>query len=250
MSEKPKFILIESPTNPLLNISDIAAISAIAKKHGVMVVVDNTFASSYFQNPLLLGADVVMHSTTKYIGGHSDTIGGLLVTNDLELKQKFDFGRMAIGLNPSPFDAWLTSRSIKTLGVRMERHAENAIKVAEFFEQHPKVKKVFYPGLKSHPNHAIAMKQMKGFSGIVSVEFNCDLETTKKLISSLHIFSLAESLGGVESLVDHPASMTHASIPKSEREKIGLADGLVRFSVGIEDIEDIIADIENALSKI
>lgn len=250
LAEKPKFIIIESPTNPLLGIADIAAITAIAKQHGVMTVVDNTFASSYFQNPLLLGADVVMHSTTKYIGGHSDTIGGVLMTNDDALKEKFDFARMAIGLNPSPFDAWLTTRSIKTLGIRMERHAENAMKLAQFLETHPKVKKVYYPGLPSHKNHEVAKKQMSGFSGIVSVEFNFDLESTKKLISNLKIFSLAESLGGVESLVDHPATMTHASIPKAEREKIGLSDGLVRFSVGIEDIEDILQDMRNGLEKI
>jgi cystathionine beta-lyase len=250
MAQKPKFILIESPTNPLLNISDIAAISQIAKQHDVLVVVDNTFASSYFQQPLLLGADVVMHSTTKYFGGHSDTIGGVLMTNSKELKEKFDFARMAIGLNPSPFDAWLTSRSVKTLGVRMQRHAENAMAVALFLEQQPLVKKVYYPGLPSHPNYAIAQKQMSGFSGIISVDFKLDVAASKKLISNLKIFSLAESLGGVESLVDHPASMTHASIPKSEREKIGLGDGLVRFSVGIEDIEDIIADLKNGLAKV
>lgn len=250
LAEKPKLLLIESPTNPLLNISDITAIATMAKQYGVCSVVDNTFASPYFQQPLLLGADVVMHSTTKYFGGHSDTIGGVLITNDDALKTQFDFARMAIGLNPSPFDAWLTSRSIKTLAVRMERHASNAMQVAEFLEKHPKVKKVYYPGLPSHKNHDIAKKQMQGFSGIVSVEFNADIESAKKLISNLKVFSLAESLGGVESLVDHPATMTHASIPKAEREKIGLADGLVRFSVGIEDIEDIIEDLTNGLNSI
>lgn len=250
LAEKPKMLIIESPTNPLLNISDIQAISEICKQNQVKLVVDNTFASPYFQHPLNLGADVVMHSTTKYIGGHSDTIGGVLITNEKELKEKFDFGRMAIGLNPSPFDAWMTSRSLKTLGVRMERHAENALKVAEFLEVHPKVKKVYYPGLPSHNNHNIAKKQMKGYSGIVSVEFDLDYEKSMRLISGLKIFSLAESLGGVESLVDHPASMTHASIPKAEREKIGLSDGLVRFSVGIEGIEDIIEDLKTALDKI
>jgi cysteine-S-conjugate beta-lyase len=249
LAEKPKFILVESPTNPMLNISDISAIATLCKKNGTLLIVDNTFASPYFQNPLDLGADIVMHSSTKYIGGHSDTIGGVLVYNDDELKTKLDFARMAIGLNPSPFDVWLTSRSLKTLGVRMERHAENAIKVAEFFAAHPKVKKTYYPGLASHPNHEVAKKQMKGFSGIVSVEFDLDYDKTMKLISGLKIFSLAESLGGVESLVDHPASMTHASIPKAEREKIGLMDGLVRFSVGIENIEDMIADLEKGLSQ-
>lgn len=249
LAEKPKFILVESPTNPMLNISDISAIAALCKVSGTLLMVDNTFASPYFQNPLDLGADIVMHSSTKYIGGHSDTIGGVLIYKDDELKSKLDFARMAIGLNPSPFDVWLTSRSLKTIGVRMERHAENASKVAEFFAAHPKVKKTYYPGLASHPNHEIAKKQMKGFSGIVSVEFDLDYDKTMQLISGLKIFSLAESLGGVESLVDHPASMTHASIPKEEREKIGLMDGLVRFSVGIENIEDILADLELGLSK-
>jgi cystathionine beta-lyase/cystathionine gamma-synthase len=236
---KPKYVLVESPTNPLLNISDIEEISKICKANGSKLIVDNTFASPYFQNPLDLGADIVMHSTTKYIGGHSDTIGGVLIYNEDDLKQKLDFARMAIGLNPSPFDAWMTSRSLKTLGVRMERHAENAMKVATFLEKHPKVNKVYYPGLTSHRNHIVAQKQMKGYSGIVSVEFHLNLEETMRLISGFKIFSLAESLGGVESLVDHPASMTHASIPKAEREKAGLFDGLVRFSVGIEDIDDI-----------
>ena len=244
---KPKYVLVESPTNPLLNISDIEEISKICKANGSKLIVDNTFASPYFQNPLDLGADIVMHSTTKYIGGHSDTIGGVLIYNEDDLKQKLDFARMAIGLNPSPFDAWMTSRSLKTLGVRMERHAENAMKVATFLENHPKVNKVYYPGLPSHKNHLVAQKQMRGFSGIVSVEFHLNLEETMRLISAFKIFSLAESLGGVESLVDHPASMTHASIPKAEREKAGLFDGLVRFSVGIEDIDDILEDLKMGL---
>lgn len=249
-TEKPKLLLVESPTNPLLNISDIEAISTICKANNILLVVDNTFASPYFQNPILLGADIVMHSTTKYIGGHSDTIGGVLMYNEDAMKEKMEFARMAIGLNPSPFDVWLTSRSIKTLGVRMDRHADNAMKFAVFLESHPEVKRVYYPGLKSHQNHEIASRQMSGFSGIVSVEFHLELERAKKLISKLQVFTLAESLGGVESLVDHPATMTHASIPKDEREKIGLTDGLMRFSVGIENIEDIISDIETGLKKI
>lgn len=241
--KRPKLVLVESPTNPLLNISDIEAIANLCHKQGAKLVVDNTFASPYFQNPLLLGADIVMHSSTKYIGGHSDTIGGVLMYNEDEMKQKMDFARMAIGLNPSPFDTWLTSRSLKTLGVRMERHQINAMAVAEYLQSHPKVSKVYYPGLPSHRNHQIAQKQMRGFSGIVSVEFDMNIEQSMKLISNLKIFTLAESLGGVESLVDHPATMTHASIPKEEREKIGLTDGLIRFSVGIENIEDLIEDI-------
>lgn len=250
MAEKPAMVLIESPTNPLLKITDIKKVCAVAKQHGVLSVVDNTFASPYFQNPIELGADVVMHSSTKYIGGHSDLIGGVVITNSEDFKKKMDFARMAIGLNPSPFDCWLTSRSLKTLAVRMEKHAENAMAVAEFLEQHSKVSQVYYPGLSSHPNHEVARQQMSGFSGIVSVEFDLDLEQSKKLISTFKVFTLAESLGGVESLVDHPASMTHASIPKEEREKMGLRDGLVRFSVGIEDQQDLIDDLRRGLEKV
>jgi len=250
LKEKPSLIFLETPTNPLLKISDIKAITYLARKYGVLSVVDNTFATPYFQNPLNLGADMVLHSTTKFIGGHSDVIGGVVITNDADIKEKLDFGRMAIGLNPSPFDVWLGSRGIKTLAVRMERHGKNALALARFLEKHPKVKKVYYPGLESHPHHDIARQQMRGFSGIVSVEFDFNLEDTKKLISRFKYFLLAESLGGVESLVDHPASMTHASIPKEEREKIGLADGLVRFSVGIEDYEDLQNDIEQAVASL
>ena len=250
LKQKPKLIILESPTNPLLRISDIPAIIAIAKKYGIMTAIDNTFATPYFQNPLTWGVDVVLHSTTKYIGGHSDVVGGTLITNNKELDDKFKFNRMSIGLNPSPFDTWLLTRGIKTLAVRMEQHAKSALEVAKFLEAHPKVKTVYYPGLESHPQHDIAKKQMRGFSGIVSVEFDLDLEQTKKLISSFEIFALAESLGGVESLVDHPASMTHASIPREERMKNGLNDGLVRFSVGIEHIDDIIKDLQSRLDKI
>ncbi len=247
LKQKPKLIILESPTNPLLRISDIPAIIKIAKKYGVMTAVDNTFATPYFQNPLTWGVDVVLHSTTKYIGGHSDVVGGTLITNDEKLNEKFRFNRMSLGLNPSPFDTWILTRGVKTLAVRMEQHAKSALEVAKFLETHPKVKNVFYPGLESHPQHEIAVRQMRGFGGIVSVEFDMDLEKTKKLISSFNIFTLAESLGGVESLVDHPASMTHASIPREERMKNGLNDGLVRFSVGIEHIDDIIEDLRNRL---
>ncbi|GMT44293.1 MAG: cystathionine gamma-lyase [bacterium] len=248
LKEKPGLIFLETPTNPLLKISDIKAITTLARKYGVLSVVDNTFATPYFQNPLNLGADMVLHSTTKFIGGHSDVIGGVVITNNADIKEKLDFGRMAIGLNPSPFDVWLSSRGIKTLAVRMERHGKNALALARFLEKHPKVKKVYYPGLESHPHHDIARQQMRGFSGIVSVEFDFNFEDTQKLISRFKYFSLAESLGGVESLVDHPASMTHASIPQEERDKIGLTDGLVRFSVGIEDYEDLQNDIEQAIA--
>jgi cysteine-S-conjugate beta-lyase len=249
LKSNPKLIFLESPTNPLLRVSDLEAITTMAKKHNVLTVVDNTFATPYFQNPLTLGADFVMHSTTKYIGGHSDVIGGVVVTNHEEWKEKLDFARMAIGLNPSPFDNWMTTRGIKTLGIRMERHAANATKVAAYFNNHPKVKKVFYPGLTSHPNHDVAKKQMNGYSGIVSVEFDLSLEQSMKLVGSFKLFALAESLGGVESLVDHPASMTHASIPKEEREKNGLSDGLIRFSCGIEDVEDLIEDLDTVLKQ-
>ncbi len=248
LKKQPKMIFLESPTNPLLKITDLAVIAKLAKKYKVLFVVDNTFATPYFQNPLNLGADLVLHSTTKYIGGHSDIVGGAVITNNKNLKEKIDFARKAIGLNPSPFDAWLISRGIKTLSIRMDKHAQNALSVAKFLEAHHKVKKVYYPGLPSHPQYKLAKKQMRGFGGIVSAEFNLDLKQTKKLISSFQIFSLAESLGGVESLVDHPASMTHASMSKQERERNGLSDGLVRFSVGIEDKDDLINDLKVQLS--
>jgi len=247
MSKKPKWLLFETPTNPLLEVFDIEACVKAAKRHGVLTIVDNTFASPYCQNPLKWGADIVWHSTTKYIGGHSDVIGGVVMTNSGTIKKDLDFNRKAIGLNPSPFDAWLINRGVKTLAVRMEKHQENAMAVAKFLETHPKVLKVYYPGLPTHPNHAIAKKQMYGFSGIVSVEFNISLESSKKLISSFTLFSLAESLGGVESLVCHPATMTHASIPAEERNKGGLNDGLIRLSVGIEDSQDLINDLDQAL---
>jgi len=245
----PKMVFIETPTNPLLRIVDIAAVADRARAVGALSVVDNTFASPYFQNPLALGADVVWHSSTKYIGGHSDVIGGAVICNDADFSQAMGFARMAVGLNPSPFDVWLLSRSVKTLAVRMERHADNAAAVVAFLSSHSSVKKVYYPGLESHAGHAIARAQMSGFSGIVSAELDLPLEQTKSFISSLRVFTLAESLGGVESLVDHPATMTHASIPAAEREKAGLTDGLVRFSVGIEDAEDLIADLEEGIQR-
>jgi cystathionine beta-lyase/cystathionine gamma-synthase len=249
LASKPKCLFFETPTNPLLEVFDIVEIARKAKENGIAVIVDNTFASPYCQNPLDLGADIVWHSTTKYLGGHSDVIGGVAMTNHLKFKEDFDFARKALGLNPSPFDVWLTNRGVKTLAVRMERHQKNAAELAEFLQKHPKVKKVFYPGLKNHPSYEIAKKQMKGFSGMLSAEFHLSLEETKKLISSFSIFSLAESLGGVESLVCHPSTMTHASIPQEEREKMGIADGLVRFSVGIEDIRDLKKDLETSLEK-
>lgn len=248
LARNPKWLFFETPTNPLLEVFDIEAFTNLAKKHGVKTIVDNTFATPCFQNPLGFGVDVVWHSTTKYIGGHSDVVGGVIMTNDEEFHNQVHYHRMCIGVNPSPFDAWLTTRGIKTLAVRMERHQENAMAVASFLDQHPLVKKVYYPGLKSDPNHEIARKQMTGFSGIVSAEFDMDLDEVKKMISSYQYFTLAESLGGVESLVNHPATMTHASIPKEERDRIGLRDGLVRFSVGIEDSGDLVNDLEERLS--
>lgn len=246
-SGKYQLISFESPTNPLLRLVDVKAICAMAKKHGVTSFVDNTFATPYLQNPIDLGADIVWHSMTKYIGGHSDVIGGVNITNNTAFKEKFDFARMAMGMNSSPYDAWLTHRGLKTLGIRMERHCSNAQKVAEFLHQHALVEHVYYPGLTNHPQHKLAKKQMTAFGGMVSVDFKLSVEKTAELISSFELFTLAESLGGIESLVDHPASMTHASIPAEERRKAGLGDGLVRFSVGIEGVDDLIDDLERAL---
>ena len=247
LQTKANMLYFETPTNPLLEIYDIAYACDLAKKAGVLSVVDNTFATPIFQNPLELGADAVLHSTTKYIGGHSDVIGGVIMTNRDELKEALDFGRMAIGVNPSPFDSWLTLRGAKTLAVRMAQHAKSAQMIATALSDHPEVKRVYYPGLSSHPQHEIAAKQMSGFSGMVSVEFERSLEATKKMIASYEVFALAESLGGVESLVCHPTTMTHASIPEAERRRIGLSDGLVRFSVGLESPEDLLNDIEKGL---
>lgn len=246
---KPKWLLFETPTNPLLDIFDIELFAQAAKDAGILTIIDNTFASPYCQNPLLLGADLVWHSTTKYIAGHSDLIGGAVVTNDDAIKERLDFARKTLGVNPSPFDCWLVTRGVKTLAVRMERHQSNALAIAQFLEGHPLVKKVHYPGLESHPGHEIAKKQMRGYSGMLTVEFNLSLEKTKQLITSFRYFTLAESLGGVESLVNHPTSMTHATIPKAEREKMGITDGLVRFSIGLEDSQDLIEDFTTTLQK-
>lgn len=249
LAKGARLIWIESPTNPLLTLADIEKLAHLAHEHNAELVVDNTFASSYFQSPLVLGADLVLHSCTKYIGGHSDIVGGCVATNNKEWKDHLDYARKAIGFNPSPFDAWLLSRSIKTLAVRMERHQQNAWELAKRLSKHPKVKTTIYPGLESHPQHDLAKKQMSGYSGIVSVIFNTDLQQTKKLISSFKLVKLAESLGAVESLVCHPASMTHASIPRDLRVARGLDDGLIRISVGLEDIEDLWADIISVLDE-
>ena len=248
ITPKTKLIWVETPTNPLMNITDIAAVAAIGKKHNCIVCVDNTFASPYLQNPLDDGATIVMHSATKYLGGHSDVIQGCLVMNDTELKDQLYFIQKSTGAVPGPQDCFLVLRGIKTLHVRMQRHCENGEKVAAYLRQHPKVAKVYWCGFADHPNHDIAKKQMRGFGGMMSFTLKDDsIAAATKVLSSTKIFSLAESLGGVESLINHPASMTHASIPREQRIANGLADGLIRLSVGIEDAEDIINDLAQAI---
>ncbi|MBT9582995.1 cystathionine gamma-synthase [bacterium] len=244
-----KLVWIESPTNPLLKLTDIAAVCRLAKSHGALVVVDNTFMSPAFQRPLELGADIVMHSATKYLGGHSDLVGGVLATNSEEINQQMRFHQNAVGAIPGPFDCWLALRGLKTLAVRMQAHARNAQAIAQFLEAHPAVRKVIYPGLASHPQHALAQKQMHGFGGMISFEIKGGLEEAKTLVESTHLFLLAESLGGVESLIELPAIMTHASIPAQRRHEMGIADGLIRISVGIENMDDLKADLGQALAK-
>jgi cystathionine beta-lyase/cystathionine gamma-synthase len=248
ISEKTKMVWIETPTNPLLKILDIEKITGLCKDKGIHTIVDNTFASPYLQNPLDTGADIVMHSVTKYLGGHSDTVMGALITNDDDLASRLAFIQNASGAVPGPQDCFLVLRGIKTLHIRMQRHCENAMKVAQWLESHPKVSKVYYPGLASHPGHALAARQMRDFGGMLSFELKGDIyEEAVRTMERLEVFSLGESLGGVESLCTHPASMTHASIPKEERLKVGLKDTLIRLSVGIEDVEDLIADLEQAI---
>ena len=242
-----KLILLETPTNPLLRLVDIRAIAEIAHRHNILLVVDNTFASPYFQQPLDLGADIVIHSTTKYINGHSDVIGGAVIVNDEQLYQDIKFYQNAAGGIPGPFDVWLIMRGIKTLPLRMRQHQENALAVARFLAEHPKVEKIYYPGLKSHPDYQLAKKQMHGFGGMVSFQFKGTQADVDTIVRRLKIFTFAESLGGIESLVCHPATMTHGSIPREIREARGLTDTLLRLSVGIEDVEDLIADLEQAL---
>ena len=243
-----KLVWLESPSNPLLKLIDIEATARIAKSRGIVTVVDNTFATPFFQKPLKLGADIVMHSTTKYLNGHSDVIGGALVMNDQELYNKLQFLQNAAGGVPGPFDCFLVLRGIKTLAIRMERHAGNALKIAQFLENHPKVRKVIYPGLSSHPQHELAKKQMTGFGGIITFFIKGGLEAARRFLERVKIFSLAESLGGVESLIEHPAIMTHASLPKEVREKLGISDELIRVSVGIEHVDDLISDLKQALT--
>lgn len=241
-----KLIYIETPTNPMLRLTDLRTVKSICKKYDLISVVDNTFMTPYFQKPLLFGIDVVLHSTTKYINGHSDVIGGIVITNNPKIHERIRYLQNAIGAVPSPFDCWLTLRATKTLAVRMKQHNENAKRIAKFLSENPKVKKVIYPGLRNHPHYSLAKRQMSGYGGMITADFG-DLKSAKKVLNRVKVFTLGESLGGVESLISHPASMTHASIPKREREKLGITDGLIRFSVGIEDVEDLIADIEHAL---
>lgn len=246
-----KLIWLETPSNPLMNIIDIKACVDLVKKKNILVAVDNTFASPYLQNPLDLGADIVMHSVTKYLGGHSDVVMGALITNDEKLHQELAFIHNSCGAVPGPQDSFLVLRGIKTLHLRMERHCLNGKRIAEFLRAHPKVGKVYWPGFADHPNHAIAKKQMRDFGGMLSFTLKDDsTEKAFTLMKSVELFSLAESLGGVESLVNHPASMTHASIPKEERIKNGLSDSLIRLSIGVEDAEDLIDDLNQALSKL
>ncbi|MBO9199961.1 MULTISPECIES: cystathionine gamma-synthase [Niastella] len=248
INKNTKLIWTETPTNPLINIVDIAAVAAIAKANNILLCVDNTFASPYLQNPLDLGADIVMHSATKYLGGHSDVIQGALVMNDQALRDQLYFIQKSCGAVPGPMDCFLVLRGIKTLHVRMQRHCENGEKIAQFLRNHPKVGHVYWCGFPDHPGYAIAKKQMRGFGGMISFTLKDDsVETAMKLLSSTKVFSLAESLGGVESLINHPATMTHASIPREERIKNGLSDSLIRLSVGIEDAEDLIDDLKAAI---
>lgn len=243
-----KLIWIETPTNPLMNIVDIAAVTQLAKQHKILVCVDNTFASPYLQNPLDLGADIVMHSSTKYLGGHSDVVQGCLVMNDKQLRDDLYFIQKSSGAVPGPQDCFLVLRGIKTLHVRMQRHCENGEKIARYLRNHPKVAKVYWPGFEDHPNHAIAKKQMRGFGGMISFELKDEsAEELKRVVTSTRIIALAESLGGVESLINHPATMTHASIPREERIKNGLKDSLIRLSIGIEDADDLIEDLKQAI---
>jgi cystathionine beta-lyase/cystathionine gamma-synthase len=243
-----KMVWLETPTNPLMNITDIAAIASLIKGRSIILAVDNTFASPYLQNPLDLGADIVMHSVTKYLGGHSDVIQGCLVMNDAELREKLYFIQKSCGAVPGPMDCFLVLRGIKTLHVRMKQHCENGRIIAQWLRQHPKVGKVYWPGFEDHPNHAVAKKQMRDFGGMLSFVLKDESEKeARRVLSSTHLFSLAESLGGVESLINHPASMTHASIPREERIKNGLSDALIRLSIGIEDAEDLIGDLSNAI---
>ncbi len=244
---KTRMLWIETPTNPLLKIADLSALVSLAREHDLFTVVDNTFMSPYFQRPLDLGIDISVHSATKYLGGHSDVIGGALMTNDEEIHERMKFCQKSVGAVPGPFDAWLAMRGLKTLGVRMRAHEANAQRLARFLEDHPSVEKVLYPGLESHPQHDLAKRQMTGFGGMITFFVKGGLEGARAVLDRTKLFALAESLGGVESLIEHPALMTHASIPAERRAELGISDGLIRISVGIEDYRDLEAELEEAL---
>ncbi|MGE5438261.1 MAG: trans-sulfuration enzyme family protein, partial [Bacteroidota bacterium] len=246
IKKNTKLVFLETPTNPMLVLTDLAEAAKVCKKQNLISVVDNTFMSPYFQNPLTLGIDIVIHSSTKYINGHSDVIGGILITSNDDIHKRLRYIQNAAGGVPSPFDCWLILRSTKTLAVRMERHNSNAMALAEYFNKSGLVERVIYPGLQTHPQHELAKKQMRGFGGMISLEVG-DEKKARNLLKSVKVFTLGESLGGVESLISHPSSMTHASVPKAEKEKFGLTESLVRLSVGIEDVEDLIEDIERGL---
>jgi cystathionine beta-lyase/cystathionine gamma-synthase len=251
INSKTRLVWAETPTNPLMNITDIGALAAICREKKILLCVDNTFASPWLQNPIDLGADLVMHSGTKYLGGHSDVVHGCLMMNDSELRDKLYFIQKSSGAIPGPMDCFLMLRGLKTLHVRMKAHCENGKAVAHFLHNHPKVAKVLWPGFEDHPNHAIASRQMRDYGGMMSIELHDGSEASaRKMLSGTKLFALAESLGGVESLINHPATMTHASIPKEERLRIGISDGLIRLSVGIEDIDDLLEDLEMGLEKV
>jgi cystathionine gamma-lyase len=246
VTSKTRMIYTESPTNPMMMLTDLAAVAEISNKAGAMMVVDNTFMSPYFQQPLTLGADIALHSATKYLGGHSDFVSGIVATNRADIADELKFLQNAAGAVPGPFECWLCLRSVKTLAVRMKQHEANALEIARFCETHSAVQQVYYPGLETHPQHALAKQQMRGFGGMLSLELG-SLAKAQQFARSVRVFTLAESLGGVESLVCHPVSMTHGSVPKETRDRLGVTDGLVRLSVGIEDVEDLLADLEQAL---
>jgi len=248
LTPRTRLVWIESPTNPMLKIVDLSAVAEMARARGARTVVDNTFATPFFQRPLEMGIDLVAHSTTKYLNGHSDVVGGAVVTSDEELFARLKFLQNAVGGVPSPMDSFLVLRGLKTLHVRMERHQENAFHVAHFLDRHPQVESVTYPGLESHPQHELAARQMRGFGGMLSFVIRGGLPAARSFLSSLRVFSLAESLGGVESLIEHPAIMTHASVPKETRERLGIADGLIRVSVGIENADDLVDDLERGFA--
>jgi cystathionine gamma-lyase/cystathionine beta-lyase/cystathionine gamma-lyase/homocysteine desulfhydrase len=242
-------VFVETPTNPVMSLTDIEGVSQITSRRGIRLVVDNTFMSPYFQRPLDLGADVVIHSTTKYLNGHSDSVGGAVVLNDEQDIASLKFIQNAAGAILSPMDSWLVMRGTKTLAVRMRQHDENGRLVAQFLSEHPRVRKVFYPGLRSHPQYDLAVRQMSGFGGMIAFETG-SLENASRVLESVRLCTLGESLGGVETLISHPATMTHASVPQAERTRLGITDGLVRVSVGIEDVDDIISDLDQALASV